>query len=147
MHIILSLALLFAAIFWIDNKIIYRILYVALVLALLTLIYNTFIIYTADFEVSPWHESGKVAYLVVVIEVLWLLAINVLIALLARKVHISKNLLVLPFISAIILGIYLIFYVNPPLWFCVSGAAASTILFLSTIVIFFANFDKSLRSK
>lgn len=147
MHIILLSALLIAAIFWVDNIKIYRILYVALNLMQLTLIYNTFIIYTADFEVSPWHDSGKVAYLVVVIEVLWLLAINALTALLARKLPIAADQLMLPFIAAAILGVYLIFYLTPPLWLCISGAAASVILFVASIALFFLNFDKIMRSK
>lgn len=147
MHIILVSALLIAAIFWADNLKIYRALYVALNLMQLTLIYNTFIIYTADFEISPWHDSGKVAYLVVVIEVLWLMAINALIALLARKIYIAPDQLMLPFIAAIILGIYLIFYITPPLWLCVGGAAASIILFFASIVLFFLNFDKTMRGR
>lgn len=147
MHIILVSALLIAAIFWADNLKIYRTLYVALNLMQLTLIYNTFIIYTADFEISPWHDSGKVAYLVVVIEVLWLMAINALIALLARKIYIAPDQLMLPFIAAIILGIYLIFYITPPLWLCVGGAAASIILFFASIVLFFLNFDKTMRGR
>ncbi len=147
MHIILISALLIAAIFWVDNIKIYRTLYVVLNLMQLTLIYNTFIIYTADFEISPWHDSGKVAYLVVVIEVLWLLAINALTALLARKLPIAPDQLMLPFIAAIILGVYLIFYINPPLWLCIGGAAASVILFLASITLFFLNFEKIMRRK
>lgn len=147
MHVILVAALLIAAIFWADNVKIYRTLYVALLLMQLTLIYNTFIIYTADFELSPWHESGKVAYLVVVIEVLWLLAINALTALLARKIYIAPDQLMLPFIAAVILGIYLIFYLTPPVWLCIGGAAASVILFAATAALFFINFDKSMRGR
>lgn len=147
MHIILLSALLIAAIFWVDNIKIYRTLYVVLNLMQLTLIYNTFIIYTADFEVSPWHDSGKVAYLVVVIEVLWLLAINALIALLARKLPIAPDQLMLPFIAAAILSVYLIFYLTPPFWLCISGATASVILFVASITLFFLNFDKIMRNK
>lgn len=147
MHIILIAALLIAVIFWADNIKIYRIFYTALFLTQLTLIYNTFIIYTADFELSPWHDSGKVAYLVVVIEVLWLLAVNALMALLSRKIYIAPDQLVLPFIAAIILGIYLIFYLTPPVWLCIGGAAASVILFTASVALFFINFDKSMRSR
>lgn len=147
MHIIAAFSLLIAAIFWADNSKIYRTLYIVLNMALLTLIYNTFIIYTADSELSPWHDSGKVAYLVVVIEVLWLLTINAIMALLARKIYIAPDQLMLPFISAVVLGIYLIFYVNPPYWLCIGGAIASVVIFLTSIILFFINFDKSIRGK
>jgi hypothetical protein len=57
---ILLIALLIAAIFWVDNPKIYKSLFIVLNILLLTLIYNTFIIYTADFEQSPWYENGKI---------------------------------------------------------------------------------------
>ncbi len=147
MPFIVACTILVMGIFMVDNLRLYRIFYVALSLLLLTLIYNTFIIYTADFEFSPWHNSGKVAYLVVVIEVLWLLAINAIMALLSRKISISPDQLALPFIAAVILGIYLIFYTNPPKWLCICGAAASVILFFSSLTLFFINFFKNLKEK
>lgn len=146
MPFIIACTVFIAAIFMIDNLRLYRIFYVALNLLLLTLIYNTFIIYTADFEFSPWHNSGKVAYLVVVAEVLWLLAIDAIMGLLSRKIKISPDQLLLPFVAAVILGVYLIFYLEPPMWLCVSGAIASVILFFSTLILFFINYFKNLKS-
>ncbi len=146
MPFIIACTVFIAAIFMIDNLRLYRIFYVALNLLLLTLIYNTFIIYTADFEFSPWHNSGKVTYLVVVAEVLWLLAIDAIMGLLSRKIKISPDQLLLPFIAAVILGVYLIFYLEPPMWLCVSGAIASVILFFSTLILFFINYFKNLKS-
>lgn len=146
MPFIIACTVFIAAIFMIDNLRLYRIFYVALNLLLLTLIYNTFIIYTADFEFSPWHNSGKVAYLVVVAEVLWLLAIDAIMGLLSRKIKISPDQLLLPFIAAVILGVYLIFYLEPPMWLCVGGAVASVILFFSTLILFFINYFKNLKS-
>lgn len=146
MPFIIACTVFIAAIFMIDNLRLYRIFYVALNLLLLTLIYNTFIIYTADFEFSPWHNSGKVAYLVVVAEILWLLAIDAIMGLLSRKIKISPDQLLLPFIAAVILGVYLIFYLEPPMWLCVSGAVASVILFFSTLILFFINYFKNLKS-
>ena len=147
MPFVIIYTLLIAAIFWVDHPKIYRTLYVVLSVAVLTLIYNTFIIYTADFELSPWHNSGKVAYLVVVIEALWLLVTNAVMALLSRKMYIPANQLLLPFLSALVLAAYLIFYANPPLWLCICGAIISAILFILTIVLFFINFDKTFRLK
>ena len=146
MPFIIACTVFIAAIFMIDNLRLYRIFYVALNLLLLTLIYNTFIIYTADFEFSPWHNSGKVAYLVVVAEILWLLAIDAIMGLLSRKIKISPDQLLLPFIAAVILGVYLIFYLETPMWLCVSGAVASVILFFSTLILFFINYFKNLKS-
>jgi len=146
MPFIIACTVFIAAIFMIDNLRLYRIFYVALNLLLLTLIYNTFIIYTADFEFSPWHNSGKVAYLVVVAEVLWLLAIDAIMGLLSRKIKISPDQLLLPFIAAVILGVYLIFYLETPMWLCVGGAVASVILFFSTLILFFINYFKNLKS-
>ena len=146
MPFIIACTVFIAAIFMIDNLRLYRIFYVALNLLLLTLIYNTFIIYTADFEFSPWHNSGKVADLVVVAEVLWLLAIDANMGLLSRKIKISPDQLLLPFVAAVILGVYLIFYLEPPMWLCVSGAIASVILFFSTLILFFINYFKNLKS-
>ena len=146
MPFIIACTVFIAAIFMIDNLRLYRIFYVALNLLLLTLIYNTFIIYTADFEFSPWHNSGKVAYLVVVAEVLWLLAIDAIMGLLSRKIKISPDQLLLPFVAAVILGVYLIFYLEPPMWLCVGGAVASVILFFSTLILFFINYFKNLKS-
>ena len=100
MPLIIACTILIAAIFMIDNKRLYQLFYIALNLIMLTLIYNTFIIYTADFEMSPWHESGKVAYLVVVVEVLWLLAIDAIMAVLSFKIKISPNQLVIPLVAA-----------------------------------------------
>ena len=147
MPFIIACTIFIVGIFMVDNFRLYRIFYVALSLMLLTLIYNTFIIYTSDFEISPWHNSGKVAYLVVVVEVLWLLAINAIMALLSRKIKISPDQLVLPFVAAVILGVYLIFYVNPPMWLCIGGAAASVILFFTAICLFFINFFKNIKSE
>lgn len=146
MPFIIACTVFIAAIFMIDNLRLYRIFYVALNLLLLTLIYNTFIIYTADFEFSPWHNSGKVAYLVVVAEVLWLLAIDAIMGLLSRKIKISPDQLLLPFVAAVILGVYLIFYLETPMWLCVSGAVASVILFFSTLILFFINYFKNLKN-
>ena len=98
------IALLIAAIFWVDNPKIYKALFIVLNILLLTLIYNTFIIYTADFEQSPWHENGKVSYMVVVLEVLWLLEINVIFALLRKKIFVSADLLSIPFLTALVMG-------------------------------------------
>ena len=147
MPFIVACTIFITAIFMVDNFRLYRIFYVALSLMILTLIYNTFIIYTADFEISPWHDSGKVAYLVVVIEVLWLLAINAIMALLSLKIKISPDQLAIPFVAAVILGVYLIFYVNPPVWMCISGAVASVILFFSSLALFFINLFKNLKPK
>ena len=147
MPLIIACTILIAAIFMIDNKRLYQIFYIILNLILLTLIYNTFIIYTADFEISPWHESGKVAYLVVVVEVLWLLAIDAIMAVLGMKMKISPNQLLIPFVAAIILGIYAIFYINPPLWLCIGGATASVILFFTSLALFFISFFKNFREK
>ena len=141
------IALLIAAIFWVDNPKIYKALFIVLNILLLTLIYNTFIIYTADFEQSPWHENGKVSYMVVVLEVLWLLEINVIFALLRKKIFVSADLLSIPFLTALVMGGYLIFYLNPPYWFCISGAIISLVLFISILVIFIKNFDKTIRGK
>lgn len=147
MPFIIIFTLLILTIFWVNNPKIYRALYIVLNLALLTLIYNTFIIYTADFEISPWHSSGKVAYLVVVLEVLWMLAINAILGLLSRKIYINPNQILLPFIAAVTLGFYLIFYINPPVWLCIGGAFMSVILFFALIALFFINFDKTFHSK
>ena len=147
MSFVVVFTLLIASIFWVDNFTVYRIFYTALTLALLTLMYNTFIICTVEFEISPWHSSGKVAYLVVMVEALWLLAINAIMALLKHKIYISADQLILPFATALILGFYLIFYVNPPLWLCIGGAIISAILFITTIVLFFVNFEKSILGR
>ncbi len=147
MPLIIACTILIAAIFMIDNKRLYQLFYIALNLIMLTLIYNTFIIYTADFEMSPWHESGKVAYLVVVVEVLWLLAIDAIMAVLSFKIKISPNQLVIPFVAAVILGVYAIFYINPPMWLCVGGAVASVILFFTSLTLFFISFYKNIREK
>ena len=147
MPFVVVFTLLVATIFWVDNMKVYRFFYIALTLAMLTLMYNTFIIYTAGFEISPWHNSGKVAYLVVIIEVLWLLAINAVLALLKRKIHITADQLMLPFATALTLGVYAIFYVNPPVWLCIIGAAISVILFISAVVLFFINFEKAILGR
>ncbi|MBR1649300.1 MAG: hypothetical protein IJ689_06880 [Alphaproteobacteria bacterium] len=147
MPFIVLASMLVAAIFWVDNSKIYRLFYTVLTLFVLLLIYNTFIIYTADFEFSPWRESGKVAYLVVVVEVLWLLSINAIMALLRRKIYIASDQLMIPFLSALVLGGYLIFYTSPPVWFCITGAVSSVLLFAGEVVLFFINFDKTIRGK
>ncbi|MBP3545779.1 MAG: hypothetical protein J6K16_01435 [Alphaproteobacteria bacterium] len=144
---ILLIALLVASIFWVDNSKIYKTLFIVMNLLLLTLIYNTFIIYTADFEQSPWHENGKISYMAVVLEVLWLLCINVIFALLRKKIYISADLLFIPFLAALVMGGYLIFYLNPPYWLCVSGAVTSLVLFISILFLFVKNFDKTIRGK
>ena len=139
---IIVLSLLIAAIFWVDNTKIYKAFYLLLYVIFLTLTYNTFIIYSAKFSFSPWHDSGQVAYLVILAEVIALLAINAIMFLLKKKIFICKDLLFLPFISALILSGYLFFYEGTPLWLCFIGSIIALIMLVTSIVLFFFNFDK-----
>ena len=142
MPFVIAISLLIAAIFWVNNSRIYRILYLLLYVIFLTLTYNTFIIYSAKFSFSPWHDSGQVAYLVILAEVIALLCINAIIFLLKNKIYICKDLLFLPFISAAILSGYLFFYENTPLWLCFTGSILALAMLITSIALFFIKFDK-----
>ena len=142
MPFIIAISLLIAAIFWVDNTKVYKTFYLLLYIVFLTLTYNTFIIYSAKLSFSPWHDSGQVAYLVILAEVIALLCINVIIFLLKNKIFICKDLLFLPFISAAILSGYLLFYENTPLILCYAGSIIALIMLITSIALFFINFDK-----
>ena len=142
MPLIIAISLLIAAIFWVDNTKVYKTFYLFLYIVFLTLTYNTFIIYSAKLSFSPWHDSGQVAYLVILAEVIALLCINSLMFLLKKKIYICKDLLFLPCVSALILGSYLFFYESTPLWLCYAGSTIALIMLITSIALFFINFDK-----
>ena len=144
-HFIIIFTLLVAAIFWVDNNKVYKTFYLLLYIVFLTLTYNTFIIYSSKLSFSPWHDSGQVAYIVILAEVIALLCINALMFLLKKKIFICKDLLFLPFVSAIILGSYLFFYENTPLLLCYAGSIIALIMLITSIALFFMNFDKLYR--
>ena len=145
MPFIIVISLLIAAIFWVDNQKIYKAFYLFLYIIFLTLTYNTFIIYSANFAFSPWHDSGQVAYLVILAEIIALLCIGSLMFLLKNKIYICRDLLFLPFVSGIILSGYLLFYENTPLWLCYTGSVIALIMLITSIALFFINFDKIFR--
>ena len=142
---IIIFSLLIAAIFWVDNDKVYKTLYLILYVVFLTLTYNTFIIYSAKLSFSPWHDSGQVAHLVVLAEVIALLCINALMFLLKKKIYICKDLLFLPLVSAVILSGYLFFYETTPLWLCYTGSIIALIMLITSVILFFINFDKLYR--
>lgn len=142
MPFIIIFALLVAAIFWVDNDKVYKTFYLFLYIVFLTLTYNTFIIYSSKLSFSPWHDSGQVAQIVILAEVIALLCINAIMFLLKKKIYICKDLLFLPTASAIILGCYLFFYENTPLWLCCTGSIIALIMLITSVILFFINFDK-----
>ncbi|MBO7555868.1 MAG: hypothetical protein J6T72_00520 [Alphaproteobacteria bacterium] len=145
MPFVIIISLLIAAIFWVDNTKVYKAFYFFLYIVFLTLTYNTFIIYSAKLSFSPWHDSGQVAYLVILAEIIALLCINTLMFLLKNKIFICKDLLFLPFVSAAILSGYLMFYENTPLWLCYAGSTIALIMLMTSVALFFINFDKLFR--
>ena len=145
MPLIIAFSLLIAAIFWVDNTKVYKVFYLFLYIVFLTLTYNTFIIYSAKLSFSPWHDSGQVAHLVILAEIIALLCINAIMFLLKKKIFICKDLLFLPFISAAILSGYLFFYENTPLWLCYAGSILAFAMLITSATLFFINFDRLFR--
>ena len=89
MPFVIIISLLIAAIFWVDNTKVYKAFYFFLYIVFLTLTYNTFIIYSAKLSFSPWHDSGQVASLVILAEIIALLCINTLMFLL-KNIYLQR---------------------------------------------------------
>lgn len=116
MPLIVLFLLLLAAVFLLDNRIIFRILFVVVNLWLTVMYFVIAEIQTAKLPQVPWFDPAGVSGTVVVYLALLMTAAGVLLFFLSRLLFVSRLPAVFPFIGAALLGIGLLPpAANPPL--------------------------------
>lgn len=148
MRLFLTLmVLLFATMFWIDKKAVYKLVYMILSLILITIIFIFFIMFTSSFEVSPWHESTAFQFLVPIYLSIWLWIIGGLFMLLSLKLTIPNIMQYLPFIAGIAFGAIVLYEEPDNLYLQISGAILSIFFFGYIIALFSLNFEQTFLAK
>ena len=105
MPLIVLFLLLLAAVFLLDNRIIFRILFVVVNLWLTVMYFVIAEIQTAKLPQVPWFDPAGVSGTVVVYLALLMTAAGVLLFFLSRLLFVSRLPAVFPFIGAALLGI------------------------------------------
>ena len=108
MPLIVLFLLLLAAVFLLDNRIIFRILFVVVNLWMTVMYFVIAEIQTAKLPQVPWFDPAGVSGTVVVYLALLMTAAGVLLFFLSRLLFVSRLPAVFPFIGAALLGIGLL---------------------------------------
>ena len=136
MPLIVLFLLLLAAVFLLDNRIIFRILFVVVNLWLTVMYFVIAEIQTAKLPQVPWFDPAGVSGTVVVYLALLMTAAGVLLFFLSRLLFVSRLPAVFPFIGAALLGIGLL----PAGSQSAAHAAGGAALILLLLHIVFAEF-------
>ena len=133
MPLIVLFLLLLAAVFLLDNRIIFHILFVVVNLWLTVMYFVIAEIQTANLPQVPWFDPAGVSGTVVVYLALLMTAAGVLLFFLSRLLFVSRLPAVFPFIGAALLGIGLLPADSQSVIHAAGGAAALILLFLHIV--------------
>ena len=137
------LVLLFATMFWVNKKPIYKVVYAILNLILITIIFNFLVMFTSFIEISPWHESENIQILVPVYMAIWLLLIGGLLMMISIKIFVPNIIQYTPFAAGLILGAIVLYEQPEEIFIQIVGAIVSISLFITITSSFISNFEKT----
>lgn len=145
MPLIILLLLLLIAVWALDNRIIFRILYAVINLWLLVMFFVTAEIQTAGLPQVPWFDPAGISTTMIVYLALLMVVSGVLLFLLSRQLRISRVLRILPFVGALLLAADLTpFYDGVAIR--IAGSAAALLLMFLQIFLFAVNINKSFKN-